>query len=140
MVQSLDDASAAALVGTVGTASLEVTPATTAIALGSGDLPVLATPRMVALMEEAACAAIADVLMPESTSVGIHVDVRHGVASPLGASVTAAARVTEVDGTRISFNVTATHRRGGEAVEIGRGTHRRVIVDREAFLSRVDGS
>jgi fluoroacetyl-CoA thioesterase len=140
MVQSFDDATVAALVGIEGTATLEVTPASTAIALGSGDLPVLGTPRLIALMEEAACAALADVLLPESTTVGIHVDVRHSVASPLGASVTATAQVTDIDGTRILFDVTATHRRGDETVEIGRGTHRRVVVDRAAFLARVDGS
>lgn len=138
MVQSFDDAAASALVGTVGTATLDVTPAATAIAHASGDLPVLATPRMIALMEEAACAALEPVLLPESTSVGIHVDVRHGVASPLGATVTATARISEVAGTRVTFEVLASHDRDGEAVEIGRGAHRRVIVDREAFLARVD--
>lgn len=140
MVQSFDEAAAAALVGSVGTASVDVTPAATAVALGSGDLPVLATPRMIALMEEAACAALGSALLPESTSVGIHVDVRHGVASPLGATVTATACISEVSGTRVSFEVRASHERNGESVEIGRGTHRRVIVDREAFLARVDGN
>jgi len=139
MVQSFDDAAAVALIGTLGTASLEVIPAATAIALGSGDLPVLATPRMIALMEEAACTALSSVLLPESTSVGIHVDVRHGVASPLGVHVTATATISEVQGTRVTFEVRAAHEMAGESVEIGRGTHRRVIVDREAFLARVEG-
>lgn len=138
MVQSFDETAAASIVGSTGSATLEVTPAATAIAFGSGDLPVLATPRMIALMEEAACAALRGMLLPESTSVGIHVDVRHVAASPLGATVTATARVSAVEGTRISFDVTAEHRVGDDVVPIGSGTHRRVIVDRDDFLARLD--
>lgn len=128
----------AALVGMAGTASLEVTPADTAIALGSGDLPVLATPRMVALMEAAACNAVAPSLPTEMTSVGTRVDVRHTAASPLGATVTATARVTDVSGSKVTFDVTATHRHGGATVEIGRGSHTRAVVDRASFLASID--
>ena len=114
-----------------------MTPAATAIAAGSGDLPVLATPRMIALMEEAACTLLASDLPDEATSVGTRVDVRHSVPSPLGARVTARATVVGVDGARITFDVTAWHGPVDSRVEIGRGTHVRAVVDREAFLSKL---
>jgi predicted thioesterase len=129
------------LMGRVGQATITVGPAATAIAAGSGDLPVLATPRMVALMEEAACAALAGALPDGLTSVGTRVDVAHRAASPLGWVVTATARVTGVSGARVTFEVVATHSRpvgvsgGDEAAEIGGGTHVRVVVERESFLA-----
>ena len=113
----------------------EVDEADTAIALGSGDLPVLATPAMIALMEAAACDALVGHLPPGCTSVGSHVDVRHLAPSPVGSRVTAAARITEVRGTRVTFEVRATQASGSEAIEIGTGTHTRVIVRRDAFGS-----
>lgn len=125
------------LVGRWAEASIEVTPAATAIAAGSGDLPVLATPRMVALMEEAACTLLASTLPDEATSVGTRVDVRHSVPSPLGARVSARATVVGVDGVRITFEVTAWQGPADSRVEIGRGTHVRAVVDRETFLSRL---
>jgi fluoroacetyl-CoA thioesterase len=123
------------LVGRWADASVEVTPAATAIAAGSGDLPVLATPRMIALMEEAACNVLAGALPDEATSVGTRVDVRHTAPSPLGARITARAAVVGVDGARVTFEVTAWHGPVESSVEIGRGTHVRVVVDRETFLS-----
>lgn len=132
---TFDNATAATLVGSTGEASVEVVPAATAIAAGSGDLPVFATPRMIALMEEAACAALAGVLPAQSTSVGTHVDVRHLAPSPLGARVVARATIVEVTGAKLRFEVTASHDDHGRVVEIGRGTHTRVVVDRETFLS-----
>ena len=125
------------LVGRWAEASIEVTPAATAIAAGSGDLPVLATPRMIALMEEAACTLLAAALPDEATSVGTRIDVRHSVPSPLGARVTARATVVGVSAARITFEVTAWHGPVDSRVEIGRGTHVRAVVDREAFLSKL---
>lgn len=133
----IDTAAVAALIGTTASASVDVTPTATAASMASGDLPVLATPRMVALMEEAACLALAPALPPEFTSVGTRVDVRHQAASPLGVTVTALARITAVDGSRVSFEVTATHAVAGDLVVVGEGTHTRVIVEREPFLARV---
>ena len=112
-----------------------MTPAATAIAAGSGDLPVLATPRMIALMEEAACALLAAVLPDDATSVGTRIDVRHSAPSPLGVRVTARATVVSIDGARVSFDVSATHAVADASVEIGRGTHVRVVVDRARFLA-----
>jgi predicted thioesterase len=112
-----------------------VTPAATAIAAGSGDLPVLATPRMIALMEEAACALLAAVLPDDATSVGTRIDVRHSAPSPLGVRVTARATVVAVDGARVTFDVSAAHALADASVEIGRGTHVRVVVDRARFLA-----
>jgi fluoroacetyl-CoA thioesterase len=125
------------LVGRWAEASIEVTPAATAIAAGSGDLPVLATPRMIALMEEAACSVLAGALPEGATSVGTKVDVRHTAPSPLGARVTARATVVGVDGARVTFEVTAWHGPLESRVEIGRGTHVRAVVDRDSFLSSV---
>ena len=119
--------------GATGSATITVTDADTAIAAGSGDLPVLATPRMVALMEQAACAALAPALPAGSTSVGVHVDVRHTAPTPVGAVVTATARVTQVSGARILLEVTAEQDRDGVTEPIGAGTHTRVVVDRATF-------
>jgi predicted thioesterase len=131
--------------------TLTVTSTDTAIAAGSGDLPVLATPRMLALMEEAACAALAGALSAGVTSVGIHADVRHLAPTAVGRTVTATATVASIDGLRITFDVRATETRATDSeaatgrersesavpVEIGRGTHVRAVVDRESFLSRL---
>lgn len=130
------DLDAHALVGRTSSATLSVTPAATAIAAGSGDLPVLATPRLIALMEEAACGALAPALPDNATSVGTHVDIQHVAPSPLGAAVTATATVTSVAGRRVTFDVSAVHIAGGTQAEIGRGTHTRVVVDRERFLAQ----
>jgi predicted thioesterase len=122
------------MLGLQGRVRREVAEAETAVAVGSGDLPVLATPIMIALMEAAACAALAGRLPAGSTSVGTHVDVRHLAPSPVGTPVTAEAIVTAVRGTRVSFEVSATHEMNGQTIEIGRGTHTRVIVRRDDFL------
>lgn len=107
----------------------------TAIALGSGDLPVLATPILIALMEAAACQALAGQLPPERTSVGSRVDVRHLAPSPVGAHVTARAEIVAVEGAMVRFDVSASHEVDGETVVVGSGSHVRFVVDREAFLA-----
>lgn len=111
-----------------------VTDADTAIALGSGDLPVLATPRLLAWCEEATCAALD--LDAAQTSVGTRVDIEHLAASPVGAEVTATATVIHTDGRLLRFQVVAQDSTGRL---LGAGEVRRVVVDRERFMSRVGG-
>lgn len=112
--------------------SAEVTAADTARALGSGDVPVLATPRLVALCEAATVAAVAAALAPGTTTVGTRVEVDHLAASPVGSEVEAAAELVEVAGRRLRFEVVA---RSGDAT-VGRGSVTRLVVDRAGFLER----
>lgn len=109
-----------------------VTPDDTARALGSGDLEVLATPTVLAWCEEATCAALE--LDATETSVGTRVDLEHLAACPVGAEVTATATVIHTDGRLVRFQVVA-HDQGGTL--LGAGEIRRVVVDRERFLSRI---
>jgi fluoroacetyl-CoA thioesterase len=126
-----------AVIGSTGRVALSVDSADTAIAAGSGDVPVLATPRMIALLEAAACEALRGHLSAGHTSVGITVDVRHTRPSPVGAHVIAQAIVTAVDGDRITFEVTAFHDGHPDSI-IGGGTHTRVVVDRDQFIQQID--
>ena len=104
----------------------------TAKEVGSGDLLVYATPCMVALMEGAACEAIADALPDTQTTVGTALNIEHLSATPVGLEVRAEAEVTAVEGKVITFCVTAYD----EAGEIGKGTHKRVIVNSQKFLDK----
>ena len=104
----------------------------TAKEVGSGDLLVYATPCMVALMEGAACEAIADALPDTQTTVGTMLNIEHVSATPVGLEVRAEAEVTAVEGKVITFNVTAYD----EAGVIGKGTHKRVIVNSQKFLDK----
>ena len=90
-------------VGAVGTASTVVTPENTAAAVGSGSLPVFATPYMIALMENAACNAIADALEDGQSSVGTKLDVSHDAATPVGMHVTAKAELVAVSYTHLTL-------------------------------------
>jgi fluoroacetyl-CoA thioesterase len=119
--------------GTSGSASFDVDDAATAVALGSGDLEVLGTPKVVALVEEAAVAALGGDIDATETSVGIRVIVDHLAAVRVGDRVEASARVTEVDGRRVRFEVAVTR---GDTV-VATGEHVRVIVDRRRFLERL---
>ena len=105
----------------------------TAKALGSGDMDVFATPAMVALMENAAMNAVAPHLEEGQTTVGTQISTSHIKASALGATITATAVLTAVDGRSLTFEITA---RDGENV-IGEGVHTRFIIDRERFLSKL---
>jgi predicted thioesterase len=109
-----------------------VTDDDTAIALGSGDLPVLATPRLLAWCEEASCATLG--LDDASTSVGTRVELEHVAASPVGAEVTATATVVHRDGRLVQFQIVA-HDQDGTV--LASGELQRVVVDRERFLSRL---
>ena len=109
-----------------------VTQDNTAIAAGSGTLPVFATPFMCALMEKAAWMAIAPALSEGESSVGTKLSISHLSASPVGLNVWAESEVTFVDGTRIEFKVTAGDAKG----LIGEGTHERFIIANERFLAK----
>ena len=104
----------------------------TAKAVGSGTLDVLATPRMIALMEEASYKCIESALEERTTSVGILMDVKHLSATPVGMKVWASATVTAVEGKKITFKVEAHD----EAGIIGEGTHERFVVGTEKFVAK----
>ena len=123
--------------GQSATLEFEVTDADTAVAVGSGDLAVLGTPRLLAWCEAATCAAIADSLDEGRTSVGTRVSLEHLVASPVGERVEVQASVAYVDGRLVRFTVAASHASDGKVVGTGEVT--RVLVDRERFLSRLSG-
>ena len=120
-------------IGLKHTSELTVTDAVTAIQMGSGDMPVLATPAMLALMENAALLAVADELPEGCTTVGGHIESSHLKPSKIGDKVSATAEVTKVDGKKIEFKVSAYF---GEAL-LGEGTHLRFIVDRKRFISKL---
>lgn len=105
----------------------------TAYEVGSGSLLVYATPCMVALMEGAACEAIAEALPEEKTSVGIELNISHLAATPVGLEVRAEAEVTAVEGNILTFRVEAFDEKG----KIGEGTHKRAIVTAQRFLDKV---
>ena len=104
----------------------------TACEVGSGSLLVYATPCMVALMEGAACEAIAPELPEDKTSVGTYLEISHISATPVGLEVRAEAEVTAVEGNTITFAVSAFD----EAGKIGEGIHKRVIVSSQRFLDK----
>jgi fluoroacetyl-CoA thioesterase len=138
--------------GERATVQVLVTEADTAIAVGSGDVPVLATPRLLALAEAACVAAITPHLPEGVTSVGTAVSLEHRRACPVGAEVTVEAELTELDGRRLVFSFIARQTGqpsapgspaaagagdGGEELVVGAGTLERVVVDRAKFLSRL---
>jgi len=104
----------------------------TASALGSGDVPVLATPRLIALCEEAACLAVAGTLGANRTSVGVRVQFDHLAPVHVGSEVVAEATIEKVEGSRLVFTVTATDAAG----LVGAGKLTRVLVDRGEFLAK----
>ena len=112
-----------------------VTDADTAGALGSGDLPVLGTPRLLAWAEAATCAALAGSLPDGRTSVGTRVQLEHVGASPVGAEVRVTATVVYSDGRLVRFEVVAEHT--ADAKVVGHGEVTRVVVDRDRFLARL---
>jgi predicted thioesterase len=119
--------------GLVGTADLVVAPEHTAPFVGSGRIAVLATPVMINLIEAAALTAVEHLLPAGHQSLGIHLDVRHIAATPVGLRVTATAEVIKVEGRTITFRVEARD----EREPIGGGTHQRVVVSVARFDERV---
>lgn len=118
--------------GLSASAELVVTDSDTALAFRSGTVPVLATPRVVALCEQAAFEAVEAHLPEESTSVGMRVQLDHLAPSMPGATVTAEATLDKVAGRRLTFNVSASDSRG----LIAAGKVTRVVVDVEPFLDK----
>ena len=112
-----------------------VAEADTASALGSGDVPVLGTPRVLALLEAATVAAVARALPDGQTTVGTRVSIEHRAATPVGRTVTARARLLAVDGRRLTFEVELID---GDVVAAF-GTVERAVVDRDRFVARVNG-
>jgi predicted thioesterase len=109
----------------------------TAVAVGSGDLPVLATPRLIAWCEAATFALADQIIQPGRSTVGTRVECAHERATPLGALVYTTARLVEQDGRRLVFEVVAEHDVGQGRVAIGHGRITRVDVDPEAFMARL---
>lgn len=121
------------VVGLKHTSELTVSEAQTAVQLGSGDMPVLATPAMMALMEKAAMLAVADELPNGCTTVGGYIESSHLKPSKIGDKITATAEVTRIDGKKIEFKISAY---SGDTM-LGEGTHLRFIVDQERFMSKI---
>jgi predicted thioesterase len=122
------------VIGKSAMVSVKVDESNTALAVGSGSLPVFATPMMIALMEQAACTVLADALPEGETSVGTMINVQHSAASPIGSTITATATITAVFGRKVVFKVIASDMNG----EIGGGTHERAVVDSERFMERAE--
>ena len=115
-----------------------VTDADTALAVGSGSLPVLGTPRLLAWCEAATCAAIDPTLPDGSTSVGTRVELEHVGASAVGQEVEVTASAAYVDGRLHRFTVAARHVDGGSPGKVvATGEVTRVVVDAEKFMSRI---
>lgn len=124
----------AGLQGRSATLEFVVSEADTAVAVGSGSLPVLGTPVLLAWCEAATCAALVDHLDPADTSVGTRVVLDHAAASPLDATVVITATVAYVDGRLVRFTVDARDPIGRL---LGSGEVTRVIVEAERFLGRL---
>lgn len=122
-------------VGATADVTHAVAEADTAIAFGSGDVPVLATPRVLALLEEATVAAVAPSMADGQTTVGTRISLEHQAATPVGRTVTASARLVAVDGRRLEFEVTLTD----GATVAAFGTVERIVVDRARFVARATG-
>lgn len=120
-------------IGKTYTSQIVVTADKCASVLGSGDLEVLATPAMVALMENAAMLCVASDLEEGSTTVGSAITTTHLRPSPIGATVEATATLTAVEGRKLSFKVVATDEKG----VIGEGEHTRFVVDRVKFMAKL---
>jgi predicted thioesterase len=118
--------------GLTATVTLVVEEADTALALHSGDVPVLGTPRVISLAEEASVQALGEVLPEGRTTVGYQVQLAHLTPTPIGGTVVAEATLEQVEGRRLTFRVSVNDARG--LVAAGRIT--RVVVERARFLER----
>ena len=122
------------VIGTEFTSSTLVINSNTAIKVGSGEAPVFSTPMMIALMENAAYLCLKPFLDDEETSVGISMNVSHESATPIGMAVTAIAKILSVEGKVVTFSVTASDAFG----VIGRGEHKRAVVNSQKFIERAN--
>jgi predicted thioesterase len=119
--------------GLTGSAELKVAVEHTAPSIGSGLVPVLATPVMINVIEAAALAAVEHLLPAGHQSLGIHLDVRHFAATPIGMRVRATAELIGIDGRTLTFRVEARD----DKEPIGDGSHQRVVVNVARFDARV---
>lgn len=119
--------------GQTHTSVLRVAEVHTAAHIGSGDMNVLATPIMLALMENAAMLAVDQELPPEQTTVGAFIQSTHLKPTPVGSEIIATAQLTNIDGRKLQFHVVAMQ----DDTIIGEGEHTRYIVDRDRFLAKM---
>lgn len=119
-------------IGITNKQSITVTEDMTALAFGSGELPVLATPKMIALMENTAYQSVAPYLEEGQGTVGTLMNVVHTAATPVGGTVTIETELTEIDRKRLVFHVQASDNAG----PIGEGTHERFIITNDRFLAK----
>lgn len=122
------------IIGTEFVSNTIVTENNVALSVGSGEAEVFSTPMMIALMENAAYLCLKPFLDETETSVGIKMDTTHESASPIGLAISARAKVTEVNGKVVTFEVIAYDAFG----VIGKGLHQRAIVNAEKFISRAN--
>ncbi|MGF1594749.1 MAG: thioesterase family protein [Kiloniellaceae bacterium] len=122
------------VVGLTGHAEMMVGTSDTAPRIGSGRIAVMATPKMISLVEEAALAAIEHLLPDGKQSLGTHIDISHIAATPVGMTVKAEAELVAVDGRKLSFTVRAYD----EMDLVGEGRHDRVVVTAASFQARID--
>ena len=121
------------VVGLTGSASALVTQQRLATHVGSGDVPVFASPMLIALMEGAAVDCIEAHLPVDHQSLGVHLDVSHTAPTPLGFTVTATATLSAIDGRKLTFDVSAHD--GTD--RIGTGRHTRILVDTGRFMAKL---
>ena len=118
--------------GITNTVTLTVTVKDTAKTHGSGTLDVFATPAMIALMENTAMTSVAPYLSDDEATVGTELNIKHLSATPIGCTVTCQSELTEIDGRKLTFKVTASDSKG----IIGEGTHTRFVIKTEKFLAK----
>ncbi len=119
--------------GLTHTSSMTVAEKHTARVIGSGDMDVLATPMMMALMENAAMLAVSDELPQGETTVGGYIESSHLKPSSVGATVEAVATLVKIEGRKLHFDIVTMQ----EGVTIGKGTHVRFIVNKDKFMSKL---
>ncbi len=120
--------------GVKGAQSVTVDEGNLASTVGSGDLPVFATPSMIALIEKTASESVGPYLDMGFSTVGTHLDIAHSAPTPIGMTVVCETELIEVDRRRLVFSVRVYDSAG----EIGSGTHERFIVDSQKFLSKAE--
>lgn len=124
-------------VGLQASATFTVGGDDTAVAVGSGDVPVLGTPRLLAWCEAATVQALAPGLDDGQTSVGFRIRLDHLAPTPVGGTVEVRAEVTGIDGRQVTLSVEATELGADGGVRIGEGSVVRVVVDRQRFVDRL---
>ena len=122
--------------GIIGKQIIKVTEEMTAEKLGSGKLPVYATPNMITLIENTASASVEEYLEEGQGTVGTFVNVKHLAATPIGMSVTCETELTQVDRKRLVFETKVYD----ESELIGEGIHERFIIDKEKFMKKAEGN